>query len=410
MTVTKGAVAAPHFLATQAGNRAFGEGGSAVDAAIAAAAVLSVVYPHMCAPGGDVQALMARPGGAVKALSGSGAAAATANAAALRASHAVMPIHGVHPITVPGMVAAWGELHAAGGRLPWRSLFKEALVLAAEGVPVAPALGRDLQALQERLAKDAGLRAVFFHPDGRVLATGETLRQPALAASLSAIAEQGASAMYEGDLAARLVRGLRQLGAPLSLQDFAAHRSEWLEPLSGRFGALEVLSSPPVAQGFVLLQLLAALERMELGSADPLGPGATHLTRLCALTADTRDRCLADPRHVAVDVAGLLSPQHIENLVRHALDLSRPIVSAPSQSRPDGDTVAIVAMDADGYAVTLIQSIYHAFGSGILEPGTGIVCHNRGAAFTLHEGRLCCWAGVGLPARSRRRCCGVTGD
>ena len=381
-----GAIATPHHLATQAGRRAFDAGGNAIDAAVAAATVLAVVYPHMCALSGDAQALLALPGGSVRALSGSGAAARAASAAALSATHAVMPVHGVHPITVPGLVAAWGDLHAAGGRLPWSSLFVEAIALAERGTPVAVTLGRDLQALQERLGRDPGLRGVFFDHDGRVLSTGETLRQPALAASLVILAGQGARAFYEGELAATFVHGLQALGSPLDMQDLARHRSEWLPPLAGPFGPWEVLTTPPVSQGHVLLQLLSALRMLDMERADPLGPAATCLARLCALTAHERDATLADPRHVRQDVDAWLSAATIERLVAHAMDMDRPLPSAPPRPRPDGDRVAIVAQDTEGYAVTLIQSVFHSFGAGVLEPATGIVCHNRGAAFTLDDG------------------------
>ncbi len=386
MSPTDGVVATPHHLATRAGERALALGGSAVDAALAAAAVLTVVYPHMCAIGGDAQALLALPGGRVRALSGSGAAARAADASLLRDQHATMPIHGVHPITVPGLVAAWGDLHAAGGRLPWSALFTDALALAEQGTPVAAALGRDLTALHLRLGTDPGLRGVFFHADGRVLQTGDTLRQPALARSLLQLSVDGARAFYEGELAGRFVAGLRRLGAPLQTDDFAAHHSQWLEPLSTRFGGWEVLSNPPVAQGHVLMQLLEALVRLGLERADPLGPAAATLTRLCALTAAQRDTVLGDPARGPVDLLSLLSPRTIDSLVAQAGDASQPLIPLQARPRPDGDTVAIVAQDAQGHAVTLIQSIFHAFGSGILEPDTGIVCQNRGAAFTLHDG------------------------
>lgn len=386
MNQPEGAIATPHHLASAAGRRIYDDGGNAVDAAIAAAAVLTVVYPHMSALGGDMQALLAVPGMPVRALGGSGAAAGTASAASLRVKYREMPLHGVHPITVPGLVAGWGDLHAAGGHLPWHSLFGQAIMLAERGVPVAPSLGRDLQTLQGRLATDPGMRAVFFDAGGRVLATGETLRQPALAASLSAIAEHGAHALYAGALSQALVHGLRELGAPLDDDDFAAHRSEWLPPLVGSFAGFEVFTAPPVSQGYVLLQLLAALQHAGLVGADPLGPAAATLARLCALTAEASQHSLADPRHVDLDLATWLSPQHIARLVDMAQDGGRPLPSAAPQPRPEGDTVAIVTQDADGFAVSLIQSVFHAFGSGVLEPHTGIVCHNRGAAFTLHEG------------------------
>jgi len=386
MNATKGSIATPHHKATAAGQRVYASGGNAIDAAIAAAAVLTVVYPHMCALGGDAQALLVSPGMPVRALGGSGAAARAVNAAALRAVHRDMPLHGVHPITVPGLVAAWGDLHAAGGRLPWHSLFDEAISLADGGTTVSSALGRDLQALGSRLATDPGMRAVFFGNDGCVLCAGQTLRQPALAASLSAISDNGARELYEGALAHTLVRGLRALGASLDDEDFAGHRSEWLPPLRGSFAGLDVLTSPPVSQGFVLLQLLAALQRADLVGADPLGPAAATLARLCALTAEACNNSLADPRHVELDLEAWLSPQYIDTLIDVAKNSRSPLSSAAPRPRPDGDTVAVATQDADGFAVSLIQSVFHAFGAGVLEPCTGIVCHNRGAAFTLQQG------------------------
>ena len=383
---TSGAIASPHALATQAGERAFRDGGTAVDAAIATCAVLTVVYPHMCSIGGDIQALLALPDGQVKSLSGSGAAAAALNAQVLRGEHAAMPIHGVHPITVPGVIGAWGDLHAQGGRLPWARLLEDAIALARDGVPVAAALGRDLDALQERLRLDAGLRGVFFHPDGRVMCAGELLRQPALAASLAQIAEGGPDAFYKGEVGALFVDGVQAHGSLLTRADLASHHSRWLEPLSTPFGPYEILTTPPVSQGFVLLQLLAAMRQMDLEKADPCGAAATALARLCAITADLRDRHLGDPEHVPVDIDHLLSDRMIGDLVRTASDLSLPVPATPPRPRPSGDTVAIVAQDALGHSVTVIQSIFHAFGAGMLEPSTGIVCQNRGAAFTLHEG------------------------
>lgn len=386
MNPTPGAIASPHALATQAGERVLAQGGSAVDAAIATCAVLTVVYPHMCSIGGDIQALLASPDGQVRALGGSGAAAAAAAAERLAASHASMPIHGVHPITTPGVVAAWADLHAQGGRLPWARVLEDAIRLADAGVPVAAALGRDLEALHERLRLDPGLRGVFFRPDGRVLRTGEIVRQPALAVSLSAIARNGPGAFHGGEVGERFVAGLRAHGSLLTVQDLANHRSRWLEPLSAAFGPYEVLTTPPVSQGFVLLQLLSALRHLGLETADPSGAAATVLARLCALTADLRDRHLGDPEHVAVDLDALLSRQTIEQLAAAASDLGRALPPTPARPRPNGDTVAVVAQDAQGHAVTVIQSIFHAFGAGMLEPSTGIVCQNRGAAFTLHDG------------------------
>ncbi|NDG42401.1 MAG: tyramine oxidase, partial [Betaproteobacteria bacterium] len=318
--------------------------------------------------GGDIQALLALPDGRVRALSGSGAAPAALNAASLRGQHASMPIHGVHPITVPGVIAAWADLHAQGGRLPWPRLLEDAIALARDGVPVAAALGRDLDALQARLGLDPGLRGVFFHADGRVMRSGEILRQPALAHSLARIAQHGLRAFYQGEVGAQFVAGLRARGGLLSRDDLAQHSSRWLEPLATSFGPYDILTTPPVSQGFVLLQLLSAMRRLGLERADPCGEAGCVLARLCAITADLRDHHLGDPEQ------------------RLASDLQQPLPDTPPRPRPNGDTVAIVAQDALGHSVTVIQSVFHAFGAGMLEPATGIVCQNRGAAFTLHEG------------------------
>jgi gamma-glutamyltranspeptidase/glutathione hydrolase len=383
---TSGAVASPHALATLAGERALDEGGNALDAAIATCAVLTVVYPHMCSIGGDVQALVGLPDGRARALSGSGAAAKALSAHALRGTYASMPIHGVHPITVPGVVAAWADLHSQGARLPWARLLQDAMVLANEGVPVAAALGRDLEALKSRLALDPGLLGVFFHACGRVLHAGEVLRQPTLARSLGLIARDGPDAFYRGEVGEQFVAGLRAQGSLLTTMDLSQHHSRWSEPLATRFGPYEILTTPPVSQGHVLMQLLAAMSQLDLQAADPCDAAGTVLARLCALTADLRDRYLGDPEHVEVDLDWLLSDELIADLARSATDLTRPMPATPPQPRPDGDTVAVVAQDAEGHAVTVIQSIFHAFGAGMLEPSTGIVCQNRGAAFTLHEG------------------------
>lgn len=383
---TPGAIASPHILATRAGERALRDGGTALDAAIATCAVLTVVYPHMCSIGGDIQALVALPDGRARALGGSGAAALALSAQALRGTHASMPIHGVHPITVPGVVAAWEDLHAQGGQLPWARLLEDAIALARDGVPVAAALGRDLDALGERLARDPGLRGVFFHADGRVLRTGEVLRQPALADSLTRIAQGGRDAFYQGEVGARFIAGVQALGSLLTREDLAQHHSRWLEPLATRFGPYEILTTPPVSQGHVLMQLLAAMRRLGLEQADPCGEAGTVLARLCALTADLRDHHLGDPEHAKVDLEWLLSETVIEDLARTATDLTRPMPVTPPRPRPNGDTVAVAAQDAQGHSVTVIQSIFHAFGAGMLEPATGIVCQNRGAAFTLHDG------------------------
>jgi gamma-glutamyltranspeptidase len=276
------AIACPHREAALAGEDAFRSGGTAVDAALAAAAVLTVVYPHMCAIGGDAMALVAQPGGAVTAIVGAGAAPDTADPDAIDGDH--MPWQGPHTITVPGMVDAWGRIAELGATLPLSELLAPAIGLAREGTEIAPGLARALEA--QPAMRD------HFPAD---------LRQPALAATLERIAENGWRELYEGVTAQRLAE---HAGNPLTAADLSRHATELTEPVGATVDGLEILTTPRPTQGYVLHEILAAL-------ADGEEP-ADAFRR----TAAERDRRLADPR--------------------------------------SGDTVAIVAADGEGHAVSLI--------------------------------------------------------
>lgn len=323
-------IATPHGAATEAGVAAFEAGGTAVDAALTAAAVLTVVYPHMCAIGGDLVALVAAPGGDVSCVNATGAAAAALDPAGLAARHGgVMPATGPDTITVPGMVGGWAALARLGARSDWPRLLAPAIELAERGVEPAPHLVAAIDGQRGELARDPGMRAVMLGPP--------PLRQPALAASLAAIAAGGPEELYGGALGEALIGGLRPLGCALTTADLAAHETELVAPIGARFRHDEVLTSPPNTQGFVLLSMLDGM------TADNVG-------MRFETAAAMRDAVLGDPR------------------------------------RGSGDTVAIVAADEDGHAISIIQSVFGSFGSLILEPATGIVCHNRGAAFTLRTG------------------------
>jgi gamma-glutamyltranspeptidase/glutathione hydrolase len=380
------AIATPHVAATEAGRRAFAAGGNAIDAALAAAAALTVVYPHNCALGGDLFALLRDPDGATVSVNASGPAAAAADAAALRARGLdVMPVTGPETITVPGLVAGWGELHARGGALPWANALAEARTLAAEGVPVARSVG---DALAEADLDDPGMAAVFA-PGGTPLAIGKRLRQPALAETLAQLAAEGPRAFYDGELAGRLVGGLRAVGCRLAAGDLREFMPEVGPPLRARFGDLDVQTSPPNSSGVLLLQALLGLEAS--GVADPLGEDAGVLAELLRCGGQDRDRLLGDPRRGDGVVEAFLGEERIASLVRSGVTAAATgahvePVAVQRHERPMGDTVAVVATDADGRAVSLIQSLFHSFGAGILEPSTGIIMHNRGAFFSLRAG------------------------
>ncbi len=365
-----GALATPHEAATHAGLRVFERGGSAVDAAVTAAAVLSVVYPHQTSIGGDVWALFARPGEAVRCVNGSGAAAAAIDVESVRARYDVIPDSGPVPVTVPGALAAWETLLGLGGRLGLEAAVSPAIALAAEGIEVSRSLASAIDSRLEQVAADPGLRDRFTD-DGRPLERGATVRQPELARSLERIAADGAAAFYRGAVGAAFVEGLRRLGSPLELADLEAHETLLPEPLERTHDGFRFLTAPPNSQGFVLLELLAAAG---LDGADP----AVSVRAALAADAD-RDAWLGDPAFSRPPLERLLDPDQARARI------AQPAVVS-SVEAAGGDTVAVVAIDEEGCAVSLIQSVFQTFGASILEPGTGIVCHNRGRGFSLRPG------------------------
>jgi len=378
------AVATPHRYASQAAEAAFASGGNAVDAALHAAVTLAVVYPHMCGVGGDLFALVQNPDGKLVAIDSSGRAPADVDPEELRAAHGTtMPDAGPATITVPGAVGGWDAVHRQGAVLPWREAFGAA-VDAAQGFPISRDLAWSIARRADELRSDPGFADVYF-ADG-IPSEGDRLVQPALARTLQAIADDGPAPFYTGHIGERFVDGLRALGAPISTGDLAGHTADLLPPLRGRYRDLDVSVTPPGSQGFVLLEALAAVERLEI-DPDPIGSDAATLARILMAASSDRDRHLADPEVMTIHVSSLLDDGHIAavcDAVRGRLDghpgsdVARPHVP--------GDTIALVTADADGWGVALIQSLFSGFGAGILEPATGIVPHDRGACFTLRPG------------------------
>jgi len=388
------AIAAPHAEATAAGLAAFDEGGNAVDAALAAATTLAVVYPHMCGVGGDLFALVREPEGRIVALNSSGAAPAAVDAGALRSTRATMPTYGPHAVTVPGAVRGWWELARRWSSLGFGRAFRPAIALAGDGAPVARSLADELGSEGERLLGDPGFAAVFAR-DGAPLAEGEPLIQPALARTLEAIADGGPGMLYGGEVGRSLVHHLRRLGSSMSIDDLTGHEAEITSPVTGRFRGLDVSVPPPDSQGFVLLQILSAIERLGI-DPDPLGPDAPALAHLFRVTGADRDRWNADPRRARVPVAPLIGDAHVAALCQAA---GRQRIAGPAPPRT-GDTAAVVAADGSGLALSVVQSLYDGFGSGILEPLTGVVLHNRGSGFVLDASHPNAIAGGKRPAHT----------
>jgi gamma-glutamyltranspeptidase len=370
-----GALASPHALATEAGMGAYRDGGNAIDAAIAAAAVLTVVYPHNVALGGDLIALVRTPDGAARCVNASGWAGAAVDAAGLRARYSsCLPTRGAAAVTVPGGIRGWEELRSFGARLSWDDVLRAAETAARTGAPVAPSLATSIAD-----AENADLIGTedfdrVFRPGGRNLRAGDGLTQSALADTFATLRSAGPNDFYAGALAERTVGYLRARGSALTVDDFAAFQAETVDPISVDFRGLTVLTSPPNTHGFLLLRALRAVDELDIG--DPLGEGLGAMMRVFHRGNALRAAHLADPRHTQVDVATL-----VNDGLGEAAQLGAE--QAGSALVPHGDTVGVAAADGDGYAVSLIQSVYHAFGSGLIDPVTGVLFHNRGTSFSL---------------------------
>jgi gamma-glutamyltranspeptidase/glutathione hydrolase len=377
-----GLVASDHPLASLAGIDVLRQGGRAADAAIAVNAVLAVVQPHMCGVGGDLFLLHHEPAtGEVTCLDGAGRAGRGADPAALRARGLdAVPLVGPLAVTVPGCVAAWAALAERHGTRPLGDLLAPAIALARDGFPVSPLLAR---AIRERapVLDDPEWRRLFT-PGGRPLAPGARLRQPDLAGTLEAVARDGPDAFYRGELAGRLVRPLAAAGGSLAAGDLAAHRSRWRPPLAGRYRGRVVYQTPPPTQGLTLLQALALLEDADVAALGPASAERVHLLveTLKVAYAD-RDRAVADPDHLPRAPEAFLEPAYLAE--RRARVRARVAAPGPVVGALAGDTTGFVVAARDRGVVAVIQSLYSAFGSGVVPPGTGVVLQNRGAGFSL---------------------------
>ena len=391
-----GMVASPHALASEAGVEMLRAGGSAVDAAIAAAAMLSVVYPHMTSIGGDSFWLVhpAREGG-VRFLDGGGRAPAAATIAAFQQRGlAEVPYRGVLPatVTVPGAVASWIEAHAAHGRLPLARLFAPAIECARDGFAVGARLAYWIEHAAALLAETPEPAAIFL-PGGAPLRAGQRLRNPDLARTLAAIAGGGRAGFYEGEVGREIVRWSRAQGGLLAEADLQAQRAGWGEPLARRYRNITLYETPPPTQGLSVLQMLRLIEPFDLGAMDYLGPDHVHLlVQAKQIAFHDRDRVLADPDFVKVPVERLLSEEYAAER-RRLVNMRRalPWDEVPSFGTLAGDTVYVAAVDAEGGAVSLIHSVYGSFGAGVVAGRTGVVMQNRGAYFSLdptHPNRL----------------------
>ena len=390
----RGVVASPHPLASVAGLDVLLRGGTAVDAAVAVGATIAVVYPHMTGLGGDSFWLCwdARAG-RLTALQAAGAAAAAATPD-LYCRHGLTAIPARGPLaalTVPGATDGLWTAHRfsqerLGSTIPWGDLLQAAIRHAADGIPVSPCQSRVTAGATDLLRATeppfAPFRATYLE-DGAAPAPGRPLVQLGLARTLERLAREGGREFYEGDLAAEIGRACEVVGSPLRASDLAAHRSRWAEPVTVPYRGGLAATVPPPCQGLVALAVLGMLEGADIGACARDPADYVHVAvEATKLAFGDRDRWLADPERVAVPVESLLDPAYLRDRGRHiAMGRAAPGPVASGVER--GDTIACITADAAGNCVSLIQSIYHEWGSGVVAGETGVVLQNRGAGFTL---------------------------
>ncbi|WBV41814.1 gamma-glutamyltransferase [Pseudoroseomonas cervicalis] len=376
------------------------QGGNAMDAAIAAAAVLAVIEPQSTGIGGDNFCLYAPAGtGQVVAMNGSGRAPAGATPEKLRADGlTAMSATSAHSVTVPGAVSAWDKLNKAHGRLSLAQILAPAIKLAEEGHPVHARVASDWEAAADKLGKHEAT-ARHFLKDGKPFAIGDKFAQPALARTLRAIGEKGARAFYEGEIAADMVATLRAAGGTHTEADFAAGLdvAEFVTPIQTRWKGLDIFQCPPNGSGLLVLQMLGVLGQMETPEGGPLS--ATRLHRhveAARLAYRDRDGFLADPSQVEVPVAKLTSDEYttqLRGLIRDDVAMRElPPAGMAAMLPKHRDTVYLCVVDAEGNACSFINSLFESFGSGILAEKSGVMLHNRGYGFRLEEGHPNCIA------------------
>ncbi len=385
-----GIVAASQPLAARAGVQVLERGGNAIDAAIAANAVMGLVEPEMNGIGGDLFAIVYQA--STKKLFGlnAGGWAPTGLTPALLRSKGLtsMPSTGIYSVTVPGAVAGWDALRTRFGALPMSDLLAPAIFYATNGFPVTDIIAQGWAGSAAKLAADEH-SAKLYLPGGRAPKAGEMFRNPELAATLRLVAEKGAAGFYDGKPADAILAVSHQLGGTMTAEDLRQFRPEWVDPISTTYRGWTVWELPPNTAGIAALMMLNLMEQYPLAQYGLHSPRAMH-TMIEAKKLAYADmlRYVSDPRFGAPPVAALLNKDRAKERAKlidpaHAACDVKPAALDGLTNSGGGDTIYLTAIDKDGNIVSLIQSLYSSFGSGVAPPGTGFMLHNRGALFTL---------------------------
>lgn len=395
-------ITTPHYLASQAGLKVLQEGGNAVEAAIAAASTIGVVYPHMNGVGGDNFWLVYHSKKKeLKALNSSGRSGEKASISFYKnQGYNKIPSRGaVSANTVPGAVAGWEKAFRysqteLNGTCSWAQLLQTSIQYAKDGCPVTPSqeywtnVNLDPQEDEFRhLQRFSEFQRIFTKSSGLAYRAGELMKQHDLALTLEGIASEGSSYLYQGELAKLIVEDLQNNGGLLTYQDFTNHRSDWVDPISVRYRGYQVYNVPPNSQGFASLSILNILNHIDLSTIEEGSADYYHLlTEATKLAFSDRDQYLTDPDFSHIPLDELLSVKRGMDLAC-LIDFTR-VKNVQKQLDPKGDTIWLGVVDQEGNAVSLIQSIYHEFGSGFIPKNTGVVLQNRGSFFSLDENHI----------------------
>jgi gamma-glutamyltranspeptidase/glutathione hydrolase len=404
MVITQqGMAATSQTLASQAGAQILAKGGSAVDAAIAANAVLGVVEPMMNGIGGDLFVIYwDAKSGKLTGLNASGPAPRGLSADFLTKQGFRSIPEGIHSVTVPGAVDGWAKMHERFGKLPWKDLFQSAIAYAEEGFPVTEDAQRywagSAASLRTPSVNQPESARVYL-PGGRAPRVGEIFKNPEMGRALRVIAEKGRDAFYKGEIADAILKTSRSLGGTMTAEDLSTFSAEWVDPISSEYRGWRVYELPPNSQGIAALEMLNIMETLPAGKGSPYTADELH-RRIEAMKLAYSDlRYNGDPRFADIPVRGLLSKDYARKRAG-AINPAKANCTVAAGTPVFGETTYLTTVDKDGNIASWIQSLFNYFGSGVTVEGLGFLLHDRGQNFTLERGSPNVLAGGKRPSHT----------
>ena len=400
MVITQqGMAATSQTLASQAGAQILAKGGSAVDAAIAANAVLGVVEPMMDGIGGDLFVIYwDAKTGKLTGLNASGPAPRGLSAEFLARQGFQSIPQGIHSVTVPGAVDGWAKMHERFGKLPWKDLFQAAIAYAEEGFPVTEDAQRYWAGSMASLRAQPETARVYL-PRGRAPRVGEVFKNPEMGRALRILAEKGRDAFYKGEIASAILKTSKGLGGNMTAEDLSTFSAEWVEPISSEYRGWRVYELPPNSQGLAVLEMLNIMETAPAGKGGPYTAEELHRRIESMKLAYSDLRYNGDPRYADIPLRGLLSKDYARKRAA-AIDPMKANCAVAAGAPVFGETTYLTTVDKDGNIASWIQSLYDYFGSGVTVEGLGFLLHNRGQNFTLARGSPNILAGGKRPSHT----------